>query len=173
MKNFTKRGSFFLSIVAILAILWFVFSSLELITRWWALPAIAAFTGILSIVIPSLAKRFRPFASVISVGWAILLYLTILPFTASKLLALTIIIFIIAIITEILTNSGLHIGSLLLDLLISAVTAWLLTKLSFTCLGTLLGLLDCYLVVLLIDFDFSFSIKKRNTNEEDDNNTEE
>ena len=170
-----KKFATLISVIATIAIAWYLFTYYSVINTWWSLPLLAGATGLLSVILPLLIRRFKPLWSIIATGFTLLI-MQILPFfstygESTKFWGLTIIILVIAMITEALAHgiSILHIGEFILDLIISIAAAWLITTFE-TPITTVVLLLITFISTLVIDFNFEFSLKRnsRDVNDETD-----
>lgn len=163
MKNLSKKLYVATTAIAVIAISWYLLKAFGFLTAWWALPATALVTGIFAAVLPFILRRYSAPFAIISTGLSLLVIQIMGNFiSTTNIVALFIVIFTIAIITEIATNSSLHFGSLILDALLSLFAAWLIIAFS-KALATVITLFICYLLIILVDFDFKFTIKSRKT----------
>lgn len=163
MKNLREKLYVATIAIAVIAISWYLLKAFSFLTAWWALPATALVTGIFAAVLPFILRRFSAPFAIISTGLSLLIIQIMGNFiSTTNIVALFIVIFAIAIITEIATNSSLHFGSLILDALLSLLAAWIIISFS-KALATVITLFICYLLIILVDFDFRFTIKSRNT----------
>lgn len=173
MKKISKRLYVATTTIAIIAISWYLLKAFSFLECWWALPATALATGIFAAVLPFIIRRFSAPFAIISTGLELFIIQIMSSFTSTaNLIPLCITIFIIAILTEIATNSDLHFGTLILDVLLSLLSAWIIIRFS-KAIATLIILFINYLLVILVDFDFKFSIKGRKTAEPDSASTVE
>ena len=153
---------YFLSCIALFAIVWFVCLEFELDNSWWYLLLVSGVTG-LSFLIPVVSNRFKPLWSIVGIG-------------LSKLIPIIdrfAILIIPMIITELLAygRKVLHFGGILIDVLIAIFASWLLVTFS-TPIATIIILPVAIILSLVIDFDFNFSLKKDRV-EEDTTNSKE
>ena len=162
MKKFRHRIAISVTVIAVLAIVWNLLEDMNYLNKWWALPLTAAITGILAIIIPFLGKKFSILYSINAVGFTLLLMAIMRSFFTINILSVWEAIIVIAVITE-FTQKTFHIGAGLFDLFISFVSAYLINNYgSSSMVITVIILLITYLMVILIDFDFQFSVKGAN-----------
>ena len=157
-----------LTIIATIAIVWYLLQSFNGLTNIWSLPLLAAITGVTAVILPFLARRVRPLNAVISAGIALLFMIMVLAFlpAAMKFWTLFTIIFIVALATEVMVHGWgvIHLGELILDFLFSLLATWLITNLNGPVL-TVIVLVLTYVAVLSFDLDFAFSLKRSDNGE--------
>lgn len=161
MKNFTtsvknffvgigNRLPIFLSVIATVAIIGYVFISYELLNNWWSLPVIAVSTGIISMLLVKLSKLYCPFYAVIETGiflLAMIVWSSINAFNSFFELALC--LYIVSIFFDIaLTRISLR--SLIIDFLITFFVAWVIFPLD-NGIKTLIGAFIAYLATFFLN----------------------
>lgn len=154
MKKFTT----ILTAIATIAIVWYLLTSYEVLTNWWSLPTIAISTGLLSLILPVLVYRFKATFSIISTGLLLFIIQIVKSFMSVPFWTLGLLIFSIAIITEVVVNN-VSFGDLLIDFAFSLIASYLIIHFSNT-LITLLILILTYLLVTLVGFSFKFNLKE-------------
>lgn len=162
-----------LTVIATIAITWYLITSFDVINKSWSLPLIAIVPGIFSIILPRIAKRFKAFHSVISTGITILLMITVLPLFVGENNEYLwgnsfFLISSISLLSELYVYHKIQLGDLIIDLALSALSAWLIVQ-TTNCIIILVILLITYILILLINCNFSLSWRKNNNN----NNKEE
>lgn len=163
-----------LTVIATIAITWYLITSFDVINKGWSLPLIAVITGVCSIILPGIAKRFKAFNTVISTGITVLLMITVLPLLIGEnneyLWGNTfILISAISLLSELYVYHKIQFGDLIIDFALSALSAWLIIQ-STNCIIILVILLITYILILLINCNFSLSWRKTNNK---NNNKEE
>ncbi|MCI9064087.1 MAG: hypothetical protein HFJ17_05755 [Clostridia bacterium] len=129
-------------------------------SKVWSLPVLAGCTGVLSLLIPMIGRRFAPVYAIISTGWTVLLLET-LPFFGNRL-SLISLLFAISIITDILVNglNAFHFGDFILNAFMSAVAGFLIVKFGGAILNLII-LIILFVLVILTNLKISLSLKKR------------
>ena len=158
-----------LSVIAVLAITWSILSFFDKMTKWWSLPLLAVITGIIGILLPKIAKSVKPFYSIISSGISLLLIDLAFEFIPKefKFLGLLAILTVVSLLTDLLVSCQTTTGDILFDIIISIVATFIINFFGIL-IVTLPILLVLYVLVILIQFDFRFSLKsnKQITTEE-------
>lgn len=153
----------FLTVVATITITYYLLLSYNTIGNWWFLPSFAGIAGLSALILTAIAKRFKPFWSIVSTGWAILLLQSIsniLPF--KNFTNVFFIVLAVALFTEFALGnfSKNPIGELLLDI----VLCWLITNLYIwfeaSILSVLCILILIYILVIVLNLNISLSLKK-------------
>lgn len=148
-----------LYVIAIIVITWFLATFFNMTDKWWFLPSFAIITGVLAVILPFCERHFKPIISILSTGWALLLILSLKSFLTMNILALTCILFLVSIWTELYAYGVNHFGDIFFDLLICILTAWAIFTVENSVLKLLI-LLVCYIIVILVGFRASFSFKR-------------
>ena len=157
-----KIAPTFLTIVAILAIIWYICTDFSVTNNWWFLPLMAIITGVTTIALPIIAKRFKLFWSIVSTGITLLILQC---FQEISFAGLVIALSVIALVTDLSVHgkSVMHIGETVFDVAISFGVALYLTYFSYSIVRTLFILIG-FLLTLKIDFTFKFFLKGTNSN---------
>lgn len=161
----------FLTVVATITITYYLLSSYNLMMHWWFLPVFAGIAGLSALIITAIAKRFKPFWSIVSTGWAILLLQSIsniLPF--KNFTNVFFIVLAVALFTEFALGnfSKNPVGELLLDIVLCWLTTNLYIYYEANALCILYILIVIYLLVIVLNLNISLSLKKdRNITEVD------
>lgn len=150
----------FITIVAIISTIVYLCTYFEVTTRVWYLPLLAGVTGLTALILPALAKVAKPLWSVVSTGIT-LFVMQILPewmFTVYVVFAL---ICLIATFSDACVHgsSNLSWGNAIFNSIISCISALIIFKVENE-LATAIILLIVYLITLIVDFNFQFSIKR-------------
>lgn len=151
-----------LSVIAVLAITWSILSFFDKMTYWWSFLLIAIITGVIGILLPKIAHKIRPFYSITSAGISLLLIESTFEFIPKglKFLVLLTILAVISLLTDLLFSYQTTSGDILFDVVLSIVATCIISFFSVLII-TLPILLILYSLVILIQFDFRFSFKKR------------
>lgn len=161
----------FLTVVATITITYYLFSSYNMMGHWWFLPVFAGIAGLSALIITAIAKRFKPFWSIVSAGWAILLLQSIsniLPF--KNFINVFFIVLAVALFTEFALGnfSKNPIGELLLDIVLCLLITHLYFWYKSSILSVMLILFLIYFLVIVLNLNISLSLKKdRNITEVD------
>ena len=160
IKRLAQTLQKILTVVAVLAIAWSILSFFDKITQWWALPLIAFFTGVIGTFLPKIAKVIRPFHSVVSTGISLLAINSVFEFIPKefRFLGLLAILVVISILTDLFVSYRTTTGDILFDITLSVVATVIINFFGVLII-TLPILLGLYSLVLLIQFDFRFSLK--------------
>ena len=166
-----------LTVIAVIAITWYLITSFDAINKWWSLPLIAIAPGILSIVLPTIARRFKAFNSVISTGITVLLMITVLPLVIGENNEYLwgnsfLLISSISLLSELYVYHKIQIGDIIIDLALSALAAWLIVQ-TTNCIIILVILLITYILSLLVNCNFSLSWRNNNNHHNNNNNNKE
>lgn len=151
--------------IALIAIGWYLYTSFDVFDQWYALPLLAVGTGILTLIIPWGAQRFKSLNTVISTGIVVLLMLTVLPLVEGENHQylwgnLFLQMYVVALGTEWLSYTKIRLGDVIIDLAICALAAYFVTLVYEFCLAVIAILAVTYILIIKINFYFSFSIRK-------------
>lgn len=165
MKKFSMTT--ILSVIAAIAIIWYVFSNVHFFDYWYALPIISLITGVCSFIIPRIEKKLKQINSIIATGLAIMAFFIFSNFVPKdkNWIAQLIIIAGLSIFIDIYSWATFHIADSIFNVAIAAITVWLLSQTNYWLL-TLIILEINFLVVLTINFHFRFYIKSEKKNRE-------
>ena len=148
--NTLNSTPIFLSVVATIAIIWYLATSYYVTNTQWFLPLLAGITGISAITHPWLCNRSDVFYSWISAGCAILVL--DIPI---NLTGLTLLLFLIAFFTDLCVH-GLkvfHFGELLFDLGVSLLSAFAIVRLDSHPISIVAILIVTYCVIIMFDLN--------------------
>lgn len=165
-----------LSAIAALAITKTVLDYFFLNTKWFSLLLTAIIVGIVTFLLPLLVEKVNIAKSIICTGFTVLL---MVPFSKAQLNPtqqywLTfLLILTIALLTDIINgiiNHNFYLANLIFDAGICLLANHII---SFFCnsIFTLVILVIMFSIVLMINFSFKFSIKRKYLNEEVEKNT--
>lgn len=151
--------------IALIAIGWYLYTSFDVFDQWYALPAFALSTGILTLIIPLVTQRFKSLNTVISTGIVVLLILTVLPLVEGEHHQylwgnLLLQMYAVALGTEWLSYTKIRVGDAIIDFAICALSAYFITLVYEYCLAVTVILAITYILIIKINFTFSFSIRK-------------
>lgn len=166
MNKKNLNSGILLAVIAIIAIIWYIFDGLAILNYWYALPIIAILTGILSVwIIPMISKKIKPVNSIIATGLTIMGFQIFSNFVAKDKIWLMqfIIITILSIFIDIYSYIKFNIADAIFDIGIGGFSVWLLSQTNYWLL-TLILLLINFIVVLTVNFNFRFSIKSEKNN---------
>jgi len=151
--NTLNATPIFLSVVATIAITWYLATAYNVANTWWFLPLLAGITGISATTHPWLCKRSDVFYSWISAGCAILV-LDLLN-EGINFSGITLLLFIIAFFTDLCVHGlkVLHFGELLFDLGISLLSALAIVKLDTYPISIVAILIVTYCVIIMLDLN--------------------
>lgn len=139
-----------LSIIATITIIGYMFISYELLNNWWSLPVIAISSGIISMLLTTLSKRYQPCYAVTEVGIFLLTMTTwnsIMAF--NSFFELAICLYAISVFFDI-ALARFSIRSLIIDFLITFFVAWIIFPLTNSIL-ILLGAFIAYLATFFLN----------------------
>ena len=150
-----------LSVIAVLVIFWTNLSFFDKMNEHWTLPLIAITTGLSSVLLPLISKRVTLFYAIISTGLS-LLAISIYPYFVPEelqLIALLLTVIIISVLTDCVVSEKMTVGLILFDIAVSIIAGILIYFFNTVWISTIiLGI--TFVLVLLIGYDFSFSLKK-------------
>ena len=151
--NTLNSTPIFLSVVATIAIIWYLATSYNVTNTQWFLPLLAGITGISAITHPWLCNRSDVFYSWISAGCAILV-LELLN-EGINFSGITLLLFIIAFITDLCVHGlkVLHFGELLFDLGVSLLSAFAIVRLDSHPISIVAILIVTYCVIIMFDLN--------------------
>lgn len=164
--NTLNATPIFLSVVATIAITWYLATAYNVTNAWWFLPLLAGITGISAITQPWLCKRSDLFYSWISSGCAILVLESATETISFN--GLTIFLFGIAFFTD-LGVHGLkvfHFGEILFDLGISLLSALAIIQLHSYPIGIVISLIITYCLIIVFDLNDPIITFKRSRKSE-------
>lgn len=162
-----KKITILFPVIASITIIWYLLTHLGLSTSRWFFPTIAIGSGILSLILPALASRFRIAYSIISFGLILLLLQIVQIFVPTiSFWYWVAMIYIIAILTEFM-GKNISVGDFLIDFLFSLIAAYLILLFNKTII-TLVILLLNYIAVILFSVSFKFRGNAPEVDEDDD-----
>ncbi len=161
MKNFTTSvKNFFvgignqlpivLSIIATVAIIGYLFISYGLLNNWWSLPVIAVSSGIISMLLAKLSKRYHPYYAIIEVGIFLLTMTTwnsLIGFNYFYELAVC--LYVISIIFD-LALARFSIRTVIIDFLVAFFASWIIFPLDNGII-TLIGAFIAYIATFFLN----------------------
>ena len=167
MTNFIKKFQTFCGIIAIMAIMWHVYASYNVLNNWWAFPSFAILTAGLSLIITACANRFPVFNAIIYTGITLFfLEISYLLKSSSTLAISSFIIFIITVLACINDKHFLEGNLLLRTILCSIFTLvagyFIMLYISNPVLFVI-ALFVMYLLILV--FDVEIHLKSNNKKE--------
>ena len=163
MKNFMKNLITFYDIIAVMAIIWYLFTSFEVMNKWWALPSFVIGAGF-SLLITALRKRIPAINAITLTGLTLLcsqmfLYFSIFEGSASqKGYAGYFLAVFIAVLTYDFSNYNniQDIVPISIDISFSVIAALLIILYLSNPILIVLAIFLMYLLVIIIDVDISF-----------------
>lgn len=172
MKKLTSAS---LSAIASLAIVKTVLDYFKFNTAWFAFLLTAIIVGIVTFLLPLLVEKVNFAKSIICTGFTVLLMIPFAKFQLelTQYWCLFILITAIALLTDIINgiinNARFHFANLIFDVGISLLANHLIAIFDNS-IVTLIVLLVTYSIVLLVNFTFKFSIKRKSIKEKTESN---
>ena len=150
-----------LSVIAVLAILWTNLSFFDKMNEPWTLTLIAVTAGLSSVLLPLISKWITLFYSITSTGLSLLaisIYTEFVP-EEFKVVALLSTVIIISVLTDCVVSEKITIGIILFDIAVSIIAGILIYFFKEVWISSII-LIITFILVLLIGYDFRFSLKK-------------
>lgn len=164
-----------LSAVASLAIVKTVLDYFKFNTAWFAFLLTAIIVGIVTFLLPLLVEKVNFAKSIICTGFTVLLMIPFAKFQLelTQYWCLFILITAIALLTDIINgiinNTRFHFANLIFDVGICLLANHLIAVFDNS-IVTLVILIITYSIVLLVNFTFMFSIKRKSIKEKTESN---
>lgn len=172
MKKLTSAS---LSAIASLAIVKTVLDYFKFNTSWFAFLLTAIIVGIVTFLLPLLVEKVNFAKSIICTGFTVLLMIPFAKFQLelTQYWCLFILITAIALLTDIINgiinHNKFHFANLIFDVGICLLANHLIAVFDNS-IVTLIVLVVTYSIVLLVNFSFKFSIKRKSLKEESKDN---
>ena len=139
-----------LSIIATITIIGYMFISYELLNNWWSLPVIAISSGIISMLLTTLSKRYQPCYAVTEVGIFLLTMTTwnsIIAF--NSFFELAVCLYVISIIFD-LALARFSVRTVIIDFLVAFFASWIIFPLDNGII-TLIGAFIAYIATFFLN----------------------
>lgn len=172
MKKLTSAS---LSAIASLAIVKTVLDYFKFNTSWFAFLLTAIIVGIVTFLLPLLAEKVNFAKSIICTGITVLLMIPFAKFQLelTQYWCLFILITAIALLTDfingIINHNKFHFANMIFDTLLCLLANHMIALFNNS-IVTLVILIITYSIVLLINFSFKFSIKRKSLKEKTESN---